>query len=83
MSDKPRQFPLSLSAVVDRKSNQNKNSDYLGMRPVVRPQTAMQNIAQHADKQKANLIKTVGSDAPSGLLVSDRIRQAMVARVAK
>ena len=83
MSEKPKQFPLSLSAVVERKSTLNKNSDYAGTRPVVRPQTAMQNIAQRTEKTKTDSYKPTSVDGATGLLVSDRIRQAMVARVAK
>jgi protein-L-isoaspartate(D-aspartate) O-methyltransferase len=93
MTDKPRSFPLPLSSVVDQKPS------YGPLRPVATPQTATQNArsAQHGAPVARNGAKPAplrGAQAERELiaaaaaprqnpLVSDAVRRAMVARVAK
>lgn len=81
MSDKPRSFPLTLDSLAGKPSRQ-------GAAPskgwVATPQTATQNAAQSAAR---NLQTSYGAApvAPQrqNPLVSDAVRRAMVARVAK
>ncbi len=90
MSQQGRRFPLSLSSVVDA-DKRNKPA-------VAMPQTAVRNAAKHqqhaslqTQKTQVPLVKPplkpeVVNAAPksnAGFMVSDKIRQAMVARVAQ
>lgn len=83
MNDKPRTFPLTLDSLAGKPSRQ-------GAAPakawVATPQTATQNAAQSAAR---NLRPAYGAAPPPAAparqnpLVSDAVRRAMVARVAK
>ncbi|HAT30516.1 MAG TPA: protein-L-isoaspartate O-methyltransferase [Janthinobacterium sp.] len=97
MSDKPRTFPLPLSALAD------KSGKAFAPARVATPQTATQNAAQSAARGVAVVPAPQGRAAPSrshvyaleraqaptpaaprqNPLVSDAVRRAMVARVAK
>lgn len=92
MSQQGRRFPLSLSSVVD--GDKRNKSPNLAM-----PQTAVRNAAKHQQQNASgNLQRTTSSlprsparaetnqqkpKAESGFMVSEKIRQAMVARVAQ
>ena len=86
MTTKEKRFPLSLSAVVDQRGVARQNA-------TARPQTAVQNAAtnnRNSQPQTSSIPKTTKSSAlpqimpASGVgMVSDKIRQAMVARVAQ
>jgi protein-L-isoaspartate(D-aspartate) O-methyltransferase len=84
MSDKHRNFPLSLSAVVDK--SVKKASSFSPAR-VATPQTATQNAAQSAAQSAARGAAHPAAQAPApprqNPLVSEAVRRAMVARVAK
>jgi len=92
MSDKGKRFPLPLSSVVDKSGGQQKTST---VARVATPQTATQNAVRHGS-QAAKPVAYAASAAPNGAhaspspapergapLVSDAVRKAMVARVAK
>jgi protein-L-isoaspartate(D-aspartate) O-methyltransferase len=86
MTTKEKRFPLSLSAVVDQRGTARQNA-------TARQQTAVQNAAtnnRNSQPQTSSIPKlTKTSTLPqivpaSGVgMVSDKIRQAMVARVAQ
>lgn len=88
MTTKEKRFPLSLSSVVDQRSGIRKSATAM-------PQTAVQNAANNVKVQQALVqastpiksIKLTDSGLPSpgtGVgMVSDKIRAAMVARVAQ
>ncbi|WP_395012266.1 protein-L-isoaspartate(D-aspartate) O-methyltransferase, partial [Undibacterium sp.] len=86
MTTKEKRFPLSLSAVVDQRGAVRQNA-------TARPQTAVQNAAtnnRNSQSQTSSIPKLTKSSTPpqivpaSGVgMVSDKIRQAMVARVAQ
>lgn len=92
MSDKPRSFPLPLSSVTDKA--QKKQPVFS---PVATPQTATRNAAHNAAHGAAQLARQAlpaalpaRTAAPERTapprqyaLVSDAVRRAMVARVAK
>lgn len=92
MSGKDKRFPLPLSSVVD-KSSSTAQARTLSSSKVATPQTATQNAAQNvtrtfhaADSPNKPTVRT--SPTPSAFprsaaLVSDAVRSAMVARVAK
>jgi protein-L-isoaspartate(D-aspartate) O-methyltransferase len=92
MTDKGKRFPLSLSSVVD-KSSQMAQSRPVSSSKIATPQTATQNAALqnirtvgHSGSDiRAGVTTTSFSSLPerSTVLVSDSVRQAMVARVAK
>lgn len=90
MSQQGRRFPLSLSSVVDA-DKRNKPA-------VAMPQTAVRNAAKHQQHASLQTQKTqtpvvkqaiksestpAASKSNAGFMVSDKIRQAMVARVAQ
>lgn len=86
MSTNEKRFPLSLASVVDQRGNARKSS-------VAMPQTAVKNAANNLQHTQT-LRPTVGRLTPipsqvslqasSGVgMVSDKIRQAMVSRVAQ
>jgi protein-L-isoaspartate(D-aspartate) O-methyltransferase len=87
MTEKSRRFPLSLSSVVEKPTTPQKASPSV---KVATPQTAMQNAVRHgaqagrghaqAQAEAAKAPAPVERGAP---LVSDAVRKAMVARVAK
>lgn len=86
MSTNEKRFPLSLASVVDQRGNTRKSS-------VAMPQTAVKNAAnnlQHAQalRSSAGRLSQAPSQAPMPAIpgvgmVSDKIRQAMVLRVAQ
>lgn len=82
MSDKPRSFPLTLDSLAGKPSRQ-------GAAPskgwVATPQTATQNAAQSAARNLQALYGAAPVAPPQrqNPLVSDAVRRAMVARVAK
>lgn len=90
MKEKDKRFPLSLSAVVEKKSSSASNGRP-SFRNVATPQTATKNAAQHLKgtiSSKNDLGKTVAqrlatTKSTERPAVSDAIRMAMVARVAK
>lgn len=93
MTGKDKRFPLTLSSVVDKASGVTRGGPSPAMR-IATPQTATQNAAQHViarisaqpdtpahpAQRSAPVPVTSGLAAP---LVSDGVRSAMVARVAK
>jgi protein-L-isoaspartate(D-aspartate) O-methyltransferase len=85
MSDKPRNFPLPLSSVVDKAG---KGSSFVQPR-IATPQTATQNAAHNAAQHALARIQQHpgvhghGGAARQHPLVSEAVRRAMVQRVAK
>lgn len=87
MSDKGKRFPLPLSSVVDKSAAGVQARSSSSFR-VATPQTATQNAAQHTGRpsQTTAMQNSPASSAASprpAALVSDAVRGAMVARVAK
>lgn len=96
MSDKDKRFPLSLSSVVEKPSR-TAHPRPASSTKVATPQTATQNAAQNVTRRSQTLAthdKGAGRTSPIPLpasapasrptpLVSDAVRSAMVARVAK
>jgi protein-L-isoaspartate(D-aspartate) O-methyltransferase len=89
MTEKDRRFPLPLSSVVDKSKAPQKTSSIV---KVATPQTATQNAVRHGGQvAKPNAYATPHTakvPAPTSaergaMLVSDAVRKAMVARVAK
>jgi len=88
MSGKDKRFPLTLSAVVDKSVRREGQPSAKVSKSVATPQTATQNAAQHLKRtssafepgMRAN--PSVANERPTPL-VSDAVRHAMVARVAK
>nr|WP_315483097.1 protein-L-isoaspartate(D-aspartate) O-methyltransferase [uncultured Undibacterium sp.] len=90
MSGNEKRFPLSLASVVSQRGNARKS-------PTAMPQTAVQNAAFHIKNSHSSTIKPSTQVPPAkktsalavapltaGVgMVSDKIRQAMVARVAQ
>ena len=87
MSGKGKRFPLSLSAVVDQPRQRDGRSTPNSTKSVATPQTATQNAARHVKAMPK--FETGTRNAPSAInerptpLISDAVRQAMVARIAK
>lgn len=88
MSGKEKRFPLPLSSVVEKKPAQGVASN--PRRTVVTPQTATQNaahtLARGSAPQNAARLATaypLPTREASAPLVSEAVRKAMVARVAK
>jgi protein-L-isoaspartate(D-aspartate) O-methyltransferase len=92
MTGKDKRFPLPLSSVVD-KSSRNARAGSSASAKVATPQTATQNAARHISRatqgtaaQPANTtqppLAPLSPPRPA-VLVSDAIRTAMVARVAR
>jgi protein-L-isoaspartate(D-aspartate) O-methyltransferase len=89
MSGKDKRFPLTLSSVVEASSRTAQAST----RKVATPQTATKNAAQNLSRTSSSAesyLKQVSTGMPIPLdpqrtmpLVSDAVRTAMVARVAK
>lgn len=94
MTGKPKQFPLSLASISERSSKAagTKSVSTLSTQKTATPQTATQNAARHGGRvlpsssQSAFPARTASglpeSDRPMSM-VSDAVRKAMVARVAK
>jgi protein-L-isoaspartate(D-aspartate) O-methyltransferase len=90
MADKDKRFPLSLASVVEKQGTGNKRSGSSAMRPAT-PQTATKNAASHHQRAGVRPEYRAGQDAPPQAvqserptpLVSEAVRKAMVARVAK
>src|SRR4051812_35732766 len=86
MAEKGKRFPLSLSSVVEKPQTRQKTTP---VAKVATPQTATQNAARHGVKPATSSTSTpVRPTTPTPIergapLVSDAIRKAMVARVAK
>lgn len=92
MTGKDKRFPLTLSSVVE-KSSRTADARPLSSNKIATPQTATQNAAQNVTrairtteshvKSTVRTISTASGSVRSAPLVSDAIRNAMVARVAK
>lgn len=92
MTGKDKRFPLSLSSVVE-KSSRSAHGHPVSSMKVATPQTATQNAAQNvartsqiAEAPSTRDVRTMSTPVPSTRptpLVSDAVRAAMVARVAK
>ena len=82
MSDKPRNFPLTLDSLAGKPSRQGAAPSKAW---VATPQTATQNAAQSAARNLRAPYGAAPVAAPQrqNPLVSDAVRRAMVARVAK
>src|SRR5450830_282334 len=86
MSDKPRNFPLTLDSLAGKPARQGGGQS-LAQSRVATPQTATQNAAQSAGRG----VQGQGTErAPAAVptsrqhpLVSEAVRRAMVARIAK
>jgi protein-L-isoaspartate(D-aspartate) O-methyltransferase len=85
MSGKEKRFPLPLSSVVDQPVR--AAGQRVAQQKVATPQTATRNANRHGAGATAPQPGAVAGAAPaavrSGALVSDAVRAAMVARVAK
>ncbi len=92
MSGKDKRFPLSLSSVVD-KSHKTVHAARVSAVRIATPQTATQNAAQNvnltvriADALPKSAARASSATSPSTRttpLISDAVRVAMVARIAK
>jgi protein-L-isoaspartate(D-aspartate) O-methyltransferase len=81
MSGKDRRFPLTLSSVVET----SPRTAQAATRNIATPQTATKNAAQNSTRASLVLesqIRPIPGSVPAPL-VSDSVRMAMVARVAK
>jgi protein-L-isoaspartate(D-aspartate) O-methyltransferase len=84
MSGKDRRFPLTLSSVVETSPRTAQAASH-STRNVATPQTATKNAAQNSTRATLILesqIRPIPGSVPAPL-VSDSVRMAMVARVAK
>jgi len=87
MSDKPRNFPLTLDSLAGKPARQG-GAQSLAQSRVATPQTATQNAAQSAGRSvqgPGHERAPASAVAPSRQhpLVSEAVRRAMVARIAK
>lgn len=92
MTGKGKKFPLQLSSVVD-KSSKSANSKPLSPSKIATPQTATQNAARDLSRLASQALAQGAPGARAALspmaseqarpLVSEAVRAAMVARVAK
>src|SRR5450830_360020 len=86
MSDKPRNFPLTLDSLAGKPARQGGGQS-LAQSRVATPQTATQNAAQSAGRgvQGHERAQVSAAALPSrqNPLVSEAVRRAMVARIAK
>ena len=87
MTGKDKRFPLTLSSVVAKSGPAGRAPAPKPAKPVATPQTATQNVAQHAAQNlpRRAALPVTPTNAPerSDALVSDAVRRAMVVRVAK
>lgn len=88
MTGKSKNFPLTLSSLVDKNSREGGRgrSEVPGkpQKQVATPQTATQNAAQHVTRRAALPVTPTSSNPErSHAMVSDAVRHAMVSRVAK
>ncbi|HXA47570.1 MAG TPA: protein-L-isoaspartate(D-aspartate) O-methyltransferase [Burkholderiaceae bacterium] len=88
MSGKDKRFPLSLSSVVDKPAHRDRQAPQKHTKIVATPQTATRNAAQNLTRKTAVFepggrnVQEVVNERPTPL-ISDAVRQAMVARIAK
>lgn len=92
MTDKEKRFPLSLSSVVDSSAKASQARTMSSVK-VATPQTATQNAAQNVARLSQTVEKQVKTSVRAALpvvaaprptpMISDAVRAAMVARVAK
>jgi protein-L-isoaspartate(D-aspartate) O-methyltransferase len=87
MTEKAKRFPLPLSSVVESPSKTAQKSTSSSYK-VATPQTATKNAAQNLTRSSAAALPPKPQGSPAGStssppLVSDAVRAAMVARVAK
>jgi protein-L-isoaspartate(D-aspartate) O-methyltransferase len=84
MSDKDKRFPLRLSSVVEPSSRATQAAPH-ALRKVATPQTATKNAAQNSSRAISGVEFQARPGAASmhAPLVSEGVRMAMVARVAK
>src|SRR5450830_1126224 len=82
MSDKPRNFPLTLDSLAGKPARQG-GAQSLAQSRVATPQTATQNAAQSAGRSVQGAPAAVVPPSRQHPLVSEAVRRAMVARVAK
>jgi protein-L-isoaspartate(D-aspartate) O-methyltransferase len=92
MTGKAKQFPLSLASL-ENKASRTSQSNAVSAKTTATPQTATQNAAQYGNRALPQTLLrpvsanqgTLGSaDAERPLpMVSDAVRKAMVARIAK
>jgi protein-L-isoaspartate(D-aspartate) O-methyltransferase len=88
MSGKDKRFPLSLSSVVDKPANRDSQGQHKNTKNVATPQTATRNAAQNVTR-KAHAFEPAGRNRQEFVnerptpLISDAVRQAMVARIGK
>jgi protein-L-isoaspartate(D-aspartate) O-methyltransferase len=88
MSDKSKRFPLTLSALAEKSGDRKSQQSHTPTATIATPQTATQNAARHgtqaSQRYSADLNATAGNgnERPTPL-ISDAIRHAMVARIAK
>lgn len=90
MTGKSKNFPLSLSSVVEKRGESGTGKGRSAQtpasthRPVATPQTATQNAARHVAPRAAMPITATPAAAErASPLVSDAVRHAMVKRIAK
>jgi len=82
MSDKPRNFPLTLDSLAGKPARQG-GAQSLAQSRVATPQTATQNAAQSAGRSVQGAPAAVAPPSRQHPLVSEAVRRAMVARIAK
>lgn len=92
MTGKEKRFPLSLSSVVDSSAKASQARTMSSVK-IATPQTATQNAAQNVARLSQTVEKQVKTSARAALpvvaaprptpMISDAVRAAMVARVAK
>jgi protein-L-isoaspartate(D-aspartate) O-methyltransferase len=88
MSGKDKRFPLSLSSVVDKPANRDAQAAKKATKNVATPQTATRNAALHLNRNttafdpNSRTASAAINERPTPL-ISDAVRQAMVARIAK
>lgn len=92
MTDKEKRFPLSLSSVVESSAKASQARTMSSVK-IATPQTATQNAAQNVARLSQTVEKQVKASVRAALpvvvaprptpMISDAVRAAMVARVAK
>lgn len=92
MTDKEKRFPLSLSSVVESSAKASQARTMSSVK-IATPQTATQNAAQNVARLSQTVEKQVKTSVRAALpvvvaprptpMISDAVRAAMVARVAK
>jgi protein-L-isoaspartate(D-aspartate) O-methyltransferase len=88
MSDKPRNFPLTLDSLAGKPARQG-GAQSLAQSRVATPQTATQNAAQSAGRgvqtqgHERTQVSAAAPPSRQNPLVSEAVRRAMVARIEK